>query len=263
MKFLIILLLTINPLTDIDKIAKVNAAKKKAEQHYLAGDYEAARDTYTYLIDSLGVKDERAILNLANSQYHRQDTINSLSNYKELTSSTSGSISSKAYAQLGEIAFEKKQYEPALQHYKQALKKDPANSDARYNYELLKKLIEEQQQQQQQDQQNQDQDQDQDQQNQDQQNKDQQQEQENQENQEQEQKDQQQEQQDKEGEEKEQENQQEQQQQDEKEGEEKEEPKENEQQKPEEGEEQEKDQRGHHERHDDAPARKTSSKNLI
>lgn len=241
MKFLIILLLTINPLTDIDKIAKVNAAKKKAEQQYLAGDYEAARDTYTYLIDSLGVKDERAILNLANSQYHLQDTINSLSNYKELTSSTSGSISSKAYAQLGEIAFEKKQYEPALQHYKQALKKDPANSDARYNYELLKKLIEEQQQQQQQDQQNQDQ-QNQDQQNQDQQNKDQQQEQENQENQEQEQKDQQQEQQDKEGEEKEQENQQEQQQQDEKEGEEKEEPKENEQQKPEEGEEQEKEQ---------------------
>lgn len=237
MKIIILLLLVVNPLTDIDKIAKVNKAKKEAEQYYLAENYQAAQDKYKYLIDSLGVEDDRALLNLANSQYYLQDSINSLSNYKQLTSSTDATISSNAYAQLGEIAFEKEQYEPALQHYKQALKKNPGNTDARYNYELLKKLIEEQKQQEQQDQQNQENQEQQDQQNQDQQNQEEQDQQK--QDQEQQQQDQEQQQQDQEGEEQENE-QQEQQEQEDKEGEEKEE-QEN-QQNPEEGEEQKEEQ---------------------
>ena len=88
MKYLLLVLLVINPLTDIDKIARVNKAKKQAEQHYLAGEYQEAHDKYKYLIDSLGVKNDKALLNLANAQYHLQDSINSLSNYKQLTSST-------------------------------------------------------------------------------------------------------------------------------------------------------------------------------
>jgi Ca-activated chloride channel family protein len=223
MKYIIALLLVINPLTDLDKIARENKAKIAAESAYLAGDYEMANTKYIYLIDSLGVKDDRARLNLANSQYHIQDTINSLSNYKQLINSVDKNVSSLAYQQLGEIAFEKQQYEPALQHYKQALKKNPASNDARYNYELLKKLIKEQEEQQQQEEQNQDQDQE----KQDQE----QQEKQDQEKQDQEQQDQQQEQEQEEGEE----NKEEQQQQEE--GEENEEESKEEQQNPEEGEE--------------------------
>ena len=178
MKYLLAILLIINPLTEIDKIARVNKAKKEAEQAYLSGDYAAAQAKYQYLIDSLQVKDDRVTLNLANAQYHLQDSINALSNYKQLIESQNKQVSSLAYQQLGEIAFEKKEYEPALQYYKQALKKNPTNDDARYNYELLKKLIkeqEEQEKQQNQEQQNEDQE------NKDQENQDQEQNQENQE----------------------------------------------------------------------------------
>ena len=226
MKYLLAILLIINPLTDVDKIARVNKAKKEAERAYLSGDYAEAQAKYQYLIDSLQVSEDRIVLNLANAQYHLQDSINSLSNYKQLVESKDKEVSSLAYQQLGEIAYEKQQFEPALQHYKQALKKNSGNEDARYNYELLKKLIQEQeeQQQQQQDQQNQDQEnkEQQDQEQQDQQNQDQQ----NQENQEQ------QEQEQKEGEEQEQEQQ---------EGEEQDKEQEEQQEsKPEEGEEQDK-----------------------
>ncbi len=65
--------------------------------------------------------------------------------------------------------------EGALEFYKQALLADPTNEDAKFNYEFVKRQLEEQQQNQDQQQQNQDQqNQDQDQQNQDQQNQDQQ-----------------------------------------------------------------------------------------
>lgn len=159
MKYLLAILLAINPLTEVDKIARVNKAKKEAEQAYLSGDYAAAQAKYQYLIDSLQVNDDRVMLNLANAQYHLQDSMNALSNYKQLIDSQNQQVSSLAYQQLGEISFEKKQYEPALQHYKQALKKNPANEDARYNYELLKKLIQEQEEQQQQNQEQQNEDQ--------------------------------------------------------------------------------------------------------
>ena len=46
-----------------------------------------------------------------------------------------------------------------MQDFKQSLKANPGNNDARYNYELLKKLIQEQEQQQQQQQQQQNKDQ--------------------------------------------------------------------------------------------------------
>ena len=159
MKYLLAILLIINPLTEINKIARVNKAKKEAEQAYLAGDYAAAQAKYQYLIDSLQVKDDRVTLNLANAQYHLQDSINALRNYKQLIESQNQQVSSLAYQQLGEIAFEKKEYEPALQHYKQSLKKNSANEDARYNYELLKKLIKEQEEQEQQNQEQQNEDQ--------------------------------------------------------------------------------------------------------
>jgi len=95
----------------------------------------------------------------------------------------------KGIQQLGIVDTQRKQYQEALQQFKESLKANPANEGARYNYELLKKLIEEQKKEQEQkqdqkkeDQQNQDQQQQQ-QKNQDQQNKEQenQQEQENQE----------------------------------------------------------------------------------
>ena len=150
MKFVLVIFLIINPLTDLDKIAKINQAKKEAEQAYLAEDYSLANAKYLYLRDSLGVTDDKLLLNLANTQFILEDSTSALNTYSELKDSPNKKISSLAYQQLGAMQFNSKKYEAALNHYKSALKENPGNADARYNYELLKKLIKEQEEQQEQ-----------------------------------------------------------------------------------------------------------------
>lgn len=102
-------------------------------------------------------------------------------NYKGVTSSVDASLASSAHNQLGIISYKMSEQSPdekesfmqsALGNFKKALLKNPANEQARYNYELLKKLIrqqqEQQEQEQEQDQQQQQQEQQKDQENQDQ-----------------------------------------------------------------------------------------------
>ena len=147
MKLILVIFLIINPLTDLDKIAKINKAKKEAEQAYLAADYSLANAKYLYLKDSLGVTDDKLLLNLANTQFILEDTTSALNSYSELKDSPNKEISSLAYQQLGAMQFNSKKYKDALGQYKSALKENPGNADARYNYELLKKLIKEQEEQ--------------------------------------------------------------------------------------------------------------------
>lgn len=157
MKLFVAILLIMSPFTDLDKIARINKAKKEAKEAYLANDFQLAHDKYKFLVDSLGVKEEEVLLDFAHTLYNLNDTTNAVNNYQELSESTNKKISSVAEQQLGQVMFDKKQYEPALEHYKNALRRDPTNQDARYNYELLKKLIQKQEEEKK-DQQNQDQD---------------------------------------------------------------------------------------------------------
>ena len=202
MKLILVFLLVLAPLLEVNKIAKINAHKKEAKEAFLAEDFEKAAYHYRFLIDSLGVTEGEVLLNLANSLYKIQDTTSAKNiSHAILSKSSSRELKSSAHHQLVTIDFNLKKYKESLNYYKNALKQNPGNEDARYNYELLKKILEEQEknQEQQQNQKNKD-EQNQDQQNKDQQNKDQQ----NKENQEQEDQDQQENQQQQEGEEQEQ-----------------------------------------------------------
>lgn len=80
------------------------------------------------------------------------------SNYKRVKDGTDKSLASMAHNQLGIISYKMGEQSPdekesftqsALNNFKQALLKNPQNDQARYNYELLKKLIRQQQEQEQ------------------------------------------------------------------------------------------------------------------
>jgi len=190
MKFVvatILLLIIVDPV----KIGKVNSAKSEARKAYAAGDYKKAVEKYRYLTDSLDVTEDEVMLNLANSYFQTNDTTNASSTYQSLTGSIKPHIRSKAQQQLGILNHKQGKLEEALNNFKQAIKADANNVDARYNYEMLKKKLEEQKQKQNQnkDQQQKDQQQNKDQQNKEQQKKEQ--EQKDQQKKEQEQKDQQ------------------------------------------------------------------------
>jgi Ca-activated chloride channel family protein len=175
MRYVVILILSL-VLTDPIKIRKINSAKAEAKAAFQSGDYAKAAATYRYLVDSLGVNEDEVLLNLAHAYYLQKDTANAYPNYQSLMSSSKGSIVSKADLHVGLMANQRGKAEEALALFKQAVKADPTNEEARYNYEMLKKKLDEQkkkeQEQQKRDQQNKDQDQKQDQQNKDQQQKD-------------------------------------------------------------------------------------------
>ncbi len=159
-------------INDPKEIAKINSLKKEAEAAYLAKDYELAISKYTLLHDSLGIDDPAVKLNLAHAHYHLGDTAGAKMNYGKLASSEDKRLKSIALQQLGVMSKESDKLEEALQQLKSAIKANPSNQEAIYNYEVVKKLLEEQkkqEEQQKQDQQNKDGEDEQEQQNQDQQ----------------------------------------------------------------------------------------------
>ncbi|HEY9007165.1 MAG TPA: tetratricopeptide repeat protein [Ohtaekwangia sp.] len=175
MKYIVVSLFLIAFVTDPLRIGKINRAKSEARDAYTSGDYKAAIQKYHYLIDSMKVAEDELKLNLANAYFLLNDTANAITNYQSLTASKKNEVRSKAHQQLGIINYRKQKLEEALNDFKQAIKAHPDNMDARYNYELLKKKLDEKNKKDQQQRQNKDQKQDQkkDQQNKDQQNKDQ------------------------------------------------------------------------------------------
>jgi Ca-activated chloride channel family protein len=144
MKSLGTLLLLLALLIDPTKIGKINTLKSEAKKAYEAGDFKTAISKYRYLVDSLDVREDEVLLNLANAYFQSNDTTNALSQYQAVTQSAKSQLRSKAQQQLGVMANRQGKFEEALNHFKQAIKSDPTNEDARYNYEMLKKKLEEQ-----------------------------------------------------------------------------------------------------------------------
>lgn len=209
---MLILLLLVDPV----KIGKVNALKDQAKKAFQTGDFKSAVTHYRTLTDSLSVTEDEINLNLAHAYFQLNDTVAAQQAYQTALRTTNKKYQSIARQQLGTLLNRQGKFEEALAEYKESLKADPQNEEARYNYELLKKKLDEQKKQEQkqnQDQQKKDQQdqQNKDQQKNDQQNKDQQkkeQEKKEQEKKDQQQKDQQQDQQKKEQEQKEKQDQQ-------------------------------------------------------
>ena len=171
MKTLILVLgIIVNSYSYANNISKINALKKEAERAFLNENYEQSLSIYSTLLDSFHVDEEAIRLNLAHSYFHLKKLEESKNVYSTLSDAINKNIRSTALQQLGVISKKEKKLEESLQYLKASIKSDISNRDAQYNYEVVKKLMEDQQNQ---DQQNQDQ-QDQDQQNQDQQNQDQQ-----------------------------------------------------------------------------------------
>ena len=132
-------LLALDPIGKLDRVAKQNALKKEAKAAFMEEDFKTAIEKYSYLHDSLNVRDDNILLNLATAQYKVADQASALSNYQKLTASADKNIRSVAYQQLGIMNNTPQQQQKALDYFKKALKANPANEEARYNYELLKK----------------------------------------------------------------------------------------------------------------------------
>lgn len=169
MKIILLFVLSAVLWVDPATVRKINNAKSAAEEAFRNGDYSAAVNHYKYLVDSLGVHEDEVILNLANASYLAKDTASAFNYYQSVTGSAKTDIKSKAFQQLGIMANKQGRAEEALNFFKQSIKAEPTNDAARYNYEMLKKKLEEKKKQEEEQQQQNKDDQKQDQQNKDQQ----------------------------------------------------------------------------------------------
>ena len=146
----VVLFLLISVLSgDISKIARVNRVKSLAEDAYKNGEFETAISSFRLLTDSLGIDEDPVLLNLANAYFKQNDTTNAAQYYSKVLSSDDVYLRSLAYQQMGIINKQQNKHKEALSDFKSSLKSNPQNEEARYNYELLKKLMDEQEQQQQ------------------------------------------------------------------------------------------------------------------
>lgn len=121
----------------------------KAEQSFRTA---SAQDTLNAIAD----------YNLGNTLFEIGAAEESFGHFKAASQkATSERLSHQAFHNMGNVFMKRKEYENAVQAYKEALKKNPDDDETRYNYALAKKMLEDEQQQndQNQDQENQDQDQ--------------------------------------------------------------------------------------------------------
>ena len=128
---------------DPSRIARVNDMRGEAREAYVSGDYKTAATLYKYLSDSLNVDEDEIVINLANSYFHLNDSANATTGYQAASLSENSRIRSKAQQQLGILNHRHGKMEEALANFKAAIKADKNNIDAKYNYEMLKKKLDE------------------------------------------------------------------------------------------------------------------------
>ena len=143
MKFTITLIMFLAMLIDPTKIGKINTLKSDAREAFENRNYKEAIKKFNYLIDSLNVDDDALKLNRAHAYYLLKDTANAKPAYEALVQSPVNEIRSKSLLQLGLMTNSIGKSEEALQQFKQSVKANPKNKLARYNYEMLKKKLEE------------------------------------------------------------------------------------------------------------------------
>jgi hypothetical protein len=159
-----------------NEISISNRLKTDAQEKYLSGKYPAAYEAYKMLVDSLANQEEPVLINYANAGYLTADALSrepsgqnqnqpeatadsalqqvkaeTYDRYLMLSAGKDKAIRSIASNQLGyglirgKNIFESSNPDSilyqALDHFKDALRSDPMNDSARYNYELLKKIV--------------------------------------------------------------------------------------------------------------------------
>ena len=141
MKIIILLYLIVST----NDVAKINKLKKEAERYFFEKNYELAINKYSYLLDSMNIKDDKVQLNLSHSYLLNNDTIKAIDGYNLLSSSKNNKIKSIAYQQLGVISDKHNKLEESLELFKNSIKANSLNTESKYNYELVTKRIKEQQ----------------------------------------------------------------------------------------------------------------------
>lgn len=124
-----------------ERIDQINKLTKEAEIAFKNKDFTETIEKYELLIDSFDFSNEQVYLNLAHSHLLSKDTLKAIENYNYASLADKSEIKSIALQQLGNISEKNNKLEDALNFYKASIIADPKNNDSKYNYELVKKKL--------------------------------------------------------------------------------------------------------------------------
>ena len=130
----------------------------KGKKAYEEGHYDEARIYYEHILKNRK-KDNGAQFGLGVTAYQQKDMETAARALNNAMNSDDKSLASKAMYNLGNMFRDQQKMEESLALYRKAIELDPADEDAKVNYELLKQVLQQQEQQQQEDKQNEEQDQ--------------------------------------------------------------------------------------------------------
>lgn len=160
MRFFILILFSVLTFSQTE-----NKIIRKGNDDYKAEKFNSAASKYQKSLE-INPENKSAKFNLGNS-FYKLDSNEAASSYYQslINGDLSDDLKADAYFNFGNTLLKQQKLEESILAYKEALKRSPNDTDAKYNLEYAKRLLQQQQDQQNKDQQDQDQDQNKDQQN--------------------------------------------------------------------------------------------------
>ena len=140
----------------------VRSLPEQAEQAYERKDYDKALELYQEA-QTRNPDSDTLAYNLGNTFYRLGRFEDAKKQYGRILENENRVLSADSYYNMGNTLYQvgrktedQQSYQQAMEAFKQSIAISPEDREAKYNYELVKRLLKEQQQQQQQHQQNQD-----------------------------------------------------------------------------------------------------------
>ena len=93
------------------------------------------------IAESKDNKSEYALYALSSTYLMQNEVLSAMNNLKKVENTTEKELSSSVFYQMGIIAFKQQQYKAAASYFKKSLEKVPSKIDAKINYELSIKRI--------------------------------------------------------------------------------------------------------------------------
>lgn len=125
-------------------VAERNSAIKEAERLYAETQFEESVRQHLVLIEEFDLNSDEVRFNLALSYQNNGQEADAQKTFSGLLNSSHEILPSFAANQIGVLHGIEKEYEEALEYFKTALIKNQDNENARYNYELLSRWMEDQ-----------------------------------------------------------------------------------------------------------------------
>ncbi|GAB3566579.1 hypothetical protein GCM10027578_15720 [Spirosoma luteolum] len=125
-------------LPTLNQISRNNQIRREAESAYRLRQYAQAARLYAELTRVAGTTDPAVRLNLGHAYFQLGQYRRARPQYQALLQADQASLRTQAATQLGIMACASRDSAQALALFERALREDPANESARYDYEMIR-----------------------------------------------------------------------------------------------------------------------------